>query len=130
MTVRSRDRFPSFLPSPIRASLLSIPGGCSWKQLDGWQRRLAVEQLDLLLKNPKLTAGPHQAMPCHPSVNLLSIPLTLDIQERRAGDGDARRVAALLDLRSLQHMLAVAGFSLRVGVRVPQPLNPQLQQQL
>ena len=71
-----------------------------------------------------------QMMPRHPRVNLLNIPLALGVQERGARDGDSARLAAILDLGRLQHMLTMAGFSLGVGIRVAQPLDPQLESSL
>ena len=78
-----------------------------------------------------LLAGALQVMPCHARIDFLMVLLIFEIHE---GSAQARRFRRSASRRSiagrLQDVLAPAWVGLRIGFRIAQPLDADLEQQL
>src|ERR1700722_11113429 len=135
----SRNACAAASPTPELAPVSSTrfmrrPAGkceriASRKELQRRQRGVAIEELHLLHRDREPIVDDLQMVPGDAGKYLLFVLPALEIHERGPHDGDTRRRAAVLYAGRLEHVLARARLRLRIGARIAQPLDPQLQQQ-
>src|SRR5258708_25065932 len=109
---------------------LDCIGLLSRKELQGGQRRLAVQEFDLFQCDENILGAALEVMPCDARVDFLLILLILEVHERGTQHGDPPLCVAPFNTGRLQDVLAPTRLGLRVRLGIAQPLDAALEQQL